>query len=235
MKQVEQVTFAGQYAAQRSQPVLYVTERCVFLLAEHGLELIEVAPGIEIERDILAHMDFKPHIHKPVPMNPAIFRDEPMELLADLLNVKLRERVTYDAERNMLIVNLDGWSVRKKNDVADLQKVLVDACTAAGRRVDAIINQDGCRIAEDLYDAYADMVAYVAKHHYARTARYATSIFTRQKMQQALRARRGLRTSSRAPRRRTPPWRRSTHDPEGKRPCRMAPRPGRGPAKWPRR
>jgi propionate CoA-transferase len=193
VKQVEQVTFAGQYAAQQSQPVIYVTERCVFQLTDHGLELIELAPGIDIERDILAHMAFKPHIHKPVTMNPRIFLDGPMDLLADLLNVNLKERVSYDANRNILHVNLEAWSVRKKSDVADLKKVLADACKAAGRRVDSVVNQDGCRIADDLYDEYADMVAYVMKHHYARTARYATSAITRQKLQDALR-RRGLDT-----------------------------------------
>ena len=193
VKQVEQVTFAGQYAAQQSQPVIYVTERCVFQLTDHGLELIEVAPGIDIERDILAHMAFKPHIHRPVTMNPRIFLDGPMDLLADLLNVNLKERVSYDANRNILHVNLEAWSVRKKSDVADLKKVLADACKSAGRRVDSVVNQDGCRIADDLYDEYADMVAYVMKHHYARTARYATSAITRQKLQDALR-RRGLDT-----------------------------------------
>ncbi len=193
VKQVEQVTFSGQYAAEKQQPVLYVTERCVFQLTDHGLELIEVAPGIDIERDILPHMAFKPHIHKPVPMNPRLFQDGTMDLLADLLNQKLSERVSYDPARNILSVNLEAWSVRKKQDVVDLQKVLVDACKAAGRRVNSLVNQDGCRIAEDLYDEYADMVAFMVKHHYARTARYATSVITRTRLQDALR-RRGLET-----------------------------------------
>ena len=193
VQQVEQVTFSGQYAAERSQPVLYVTERCVFQLTDHGLELIEVAPGIDIERDILAHMAFKPHIHKPITMNPALFRDEPMGLLADLMNENLKERIDYDPARNLLFLNLEAWSVRKKADVADLQKVIVEACEAAGRRVDVIVNQDACRIADDLYDAYADMVAYLTKNYYARTARYATSFITRQKLKEALR-RRGLDT-----------------------------------------
>ncbi|MCC7254147.1 malonate decarboxylase subunit alpha [Hyphomicrobium sp.] len=193
VKQVEQVTFSGTYAAERSQPVLYVTERCVFQLTDHGLELIEVAPGIDIERDILPHMAFKPHIHRPVPMNPAIFRDQPMGLLADLLNEGLKDRISYDAARNILSVNLEAWSARKKADVTDLQKAISDACKAAGRRVNAVINQDGCRIAEDLYDVYADMVAHVHKTYYARMARYATSAITRQKLQDALR-RRGLET-----------------------------------------
>ena len=193
VKQVEQVTFSGKYAAQKSQPVIYVTERCVFQLTDHGLELIEVAPGIDIERDILPHMAFKPHIHKPVPMNPRIFLDGPMDLLADLLNQNLKDRVHYDASRNILFVNLEAWSARKKADIVDLQKVLVGACQAAGKRVDAVINQDGCRIAEDLYDEYAKMVAYVSKNHYGRSARYATSAITRQKLLEALR-RRGLDT-----------------------------------------
>ena len=56
------MTFSRPVCRQsESQPVIYVTERCVFQLTEHGLELIEVAPGIDIERDILAHMAFKPH------------------------------------------------------------------------------------------------------------------------------------------------------------------------------
>jgi len=193
VNQVEQVTFSGKYAAQRAQPVIYVTERCVFQLTDHGLELIEVAPGIDIERDILAHMAFKPHIHAPVTMNTAIFRDEPMGLLADLLNETLKERISYDPASNVLSINLKAWSARKKADISDLQKAIVETCTAAGRRVNAVVNQDGCRIAEDLYDSYADMVAYVYKHHYARMARYATSAITRQKLQDALR-RRGLET-----------------------------------------
>ena len=60
VKRVEQITFNGSYAAETGQPVLYVTERCVFRRTAEGMELAEVAPGIDIERDILAHMDFEP-------------------------------------------------------------------------------------------------------------------------------------------------------------------------------
>jgi propionate CoA-transferase len=191
VRNVEQITFSGTFAATKSQPVIYVTERCVFQLTQGGLELIEVAPGIDVEKDILAHMDFKPIINKPVPMDARIFKDEPMELMGELLNLKLSDRVSYDAERNILFLNLEGWSVRKKADVDDLQKVLVDACTKAGRRVNAVVNHDGCRIAEDLYDRYAEMIQYMLQHHYKSTTRYTTSAFMRMKMQEAL-ARRGL-------------------------------------------
>lgn len=189
VKKVAQETFNGPFAAERRQPVIYVTERCVFQLNEAGLELIEVAPGIDIERDILQHMDFEPIIHKPIPMKSRIFVDEPMELLADLLNQELSDRVSYDAERNILFLNLEGWSVRKKGDVDDLKAVLIDACTKAGKKVRSVVNHDGCRIAEDLYDEYADMINYMMEHHYQTTTRYSTSAFMRIKMQEALRKR----------------------------------------------
>ncbi len=189
--QVEQNTFSGPYAKSRSQPVLYVTERCVFQLTAEGLELIEVAPGIDIERDILPHMAFKPVIRNPVPMDARIFRDEPMELLADLLNLNLSDRVSYDAERNILFINLEGWYCRVKSDLDDLRMAIVDVCRKAGQRVHSVVNHDGFRINENLYDDYAGMVQYLLANYYVSTTRYATSAFLRLKMEEALN-RRGL-------------------------------------------
>jgi propionate CoA-transferase len=78
---VEHVTFSGPYAVTKGQKVLYVTERCVFALTGEGLELIEVAPGIDVERDILAHMAFLPIIkNTPRLMDKRIFEPAPMGL-----------------------------------------------------------------------------------------------------------------------------------------------------------
>src|SRR5215472_3868281 len=75
VREVEQRTFSGEYASKRSQPVLYITERCVFRLSGGELALTEIAPGIDLERDILKQMDFRPVIHQPlVLMDPCIFR-----------------------------------------------------------------------------------------------------------------------------------------------------------------
>ena len=77
---MEQITFSGSYALSVNQPVLYITERAVFRLTPDGLELTEVAPGIDIEKDILAYMDFRPIIKDVKPMDSRIFKDEPMGL-----------------------------------------------------------------------------------------------------------------------------------------------------------
>ena len=76
---VEHITFSGEYAMKRGQKVLYVTERCVFELTDGGLELIEIAPGIDLERDILALMDFTPIMDTPPRlMDGRIFLPGPM-------------------------------------------------------------------------------------------------------------------------------------------------------------
>ncbi|MBW4980868.1 acyl CoA:acetate/3-ketoacid CoA transferase, partial [Marinobacter adhaerens] len=79
----------------------------------------------------------------PVPMDPRIFRDEPMELISDLLNLDLKSRVSYDGERNILFVNLEGWYCRVKGDMDELRMTIVEACRKAGQRVNAVINHDG--------------------------------------------------------------------------------------------
>ena len=78
---VEQVTFAGAYAVRHGQPVLYVTERAVFELTADGVELKEVAPGIDIQRDILSQMDFTPILKDVKTMDARIFREERMGLV----------------------------------------------------------------------------------------------------------------------------------------------------------
>ncbi|HEY8066172.1 MAG TPA: malonate decarboxylase subunit alpha [Methylosinus sp.] len=186
LKFVEQVTFSGKYAQKREQPVIYVTERCVFQLTKDGLELIEVAPGIDIERDILPHMDFKPIVKHPILMDKRIFVDEPMGLISDLLNLDLQDRVSYDADRNIQFLNLEGWSARSKRDIDDLRKMLIDACQTIGKRVNQVVNLDNFRISEHLYDYYAEMIQYMLENYYVTTTRYTTSAFLRLKLKEAL-------------------------------------------------
>lgn len=81
VNKVEQITFSGEYASNIGQPVLYVTERAVFRLSKYGLVLIEIAPGVDLENDVLAHMEFKPIISPDLKlMDESIFKAEPMGL-----------------------------------------------------------------------------------------------------------------------------------------------------------
>ncbi len=83
--EVEHRTFSGPVAAAAGREVLYVTERCVFRLCREGLELVEIAPGIDLQRDILERMDFVPLMRDEVRfMDERIFRDAPMGLDAAL-------------------------------------------------------------------------------------------------------------------------------------------------------
>ena len=78
---VDQVSFSGEYARQRGRRVLYVTERAVFEMRPGGITLTEIAPGIDLERDILAHMAFRPQIAADLhEMDRRIFLDQPMGL-----------------------------------------------------------------------------------------------------------------------------------------------------------
>ena len=67
-REVEQISFSGAMALKEGKKVLYVTERAVFQLTAEGMELIEVAPGVSVEKDILPYMDFLPVIKKPKKM-----------------------------------------------------------------------------------------------------------------------------------------------------------------------
>jgi propionate CoA-transferase len=91
---VEQRSFSGEHVFKRGQQVLYVTERCVFRLIETGLELIEIAPGIDLERDIMSQMNFRPAISpKLSPMDPRIFRDESMGIYDDMQVIPQTEKI----------------------------------------------------------------------------------------------------------------------------------------------
>lgn len=183
---VQQVTFSGEYAAERGQPVLYVTERCVFRLTGEGLELSEVAPGIDIERDILAHMDFKPLVRSPAAMDARIFRPEPMDLARTLLALDLSDRISYDPERNILFLNFENLHVRSEENIASIRAAVEAQCREIGRRVAVVVNYDAFRIEEELLDGYADMVRYMEDRYYTKVSRYTTSAFMRVKLGRAL-------------------------------------------------
>ena len=188
--EVEQRTFSGAEARRRGQQVLYVTERAVFRLHPEGLELTEIAPGLDRERDILAHMAFRPILaHEPRRMEAALYEEGPMGLRARLLLLPLAERFTYDAEQRTLFVNFEHLSIRTPDDVEAVRREIASLLEPLGHKVNGVINYEHFALAPEVEDAWAAMVHEVVERHYEQVTRYTSSAFLRAKLGPALAAR----------------------------------------------
>ena len=184
---VEQRTFSGEYAAAVGQPVLYVTERCVFQLTPEGLELIEIAPGVDLEKDVLAHIGFEPIIRgEPKLIDARIFAAGPMGLKEDLLTVPLEARFAYDAERNMFFLNMEGMSLVTGDEVQAIGAEVGKRLAAVGKKVQMVINYDNFYVDPALADNYISVVRGLAERYYASVTRYTTSSFMRLKLTRQL-------------------------------------------------
>lgn len=185
---VEHVTFSGDYAVRNRKEVLFITERCVLTLTGDGLELTEIAPGIDMERDIFTYMDFRPEVKigELCLMDERIFRDEPMGLREQLLSLSLEERLSYRAEEGLFFVNFEGFSVKSKKDILEIRKHIEKILSPLGRKVYTIVNYDNFYIVPDLLDDYMDMVKHLYVNFYQGVTRYTTSAFLRLKLGEAL-------------------------------------------------
>lgn len=187
LDRVEHVTFSGAYAVKKGQPVLYITERCVFRLTPEGMSLVEIAPGIDLERDILAHMAFAPLMEAPPRrMDLRIFREEPMDLKEDLITLSLEERMIYDPAENILFINFENFSVKNSDHVREIEAMVEKIVRPLGKKVYAIVNYDNFTIAPDVLNEYTYMVKGLVDRFYTRVTRYTTSTFLRMKLGDAL-------------------------------------------------
>jgi propionate CoA-transferase len=182
IEKVEQITFSGGFAGEQGQPVLYVTERCVLRRTADGVELIEVAPGIDIERDILAQMDFRPIIRDPKLMDERLFRPEPMGIEQILLGFSMAERITFDVKRDTLFINYEGFSVRTTDDVELVRREVENRCRAIGHRIAVVVNYDSFTLDPTVSDAFFSMITYLQHRYYTSASRYTTSAFMRLKL-----------------------------------------------------
>jgi len=188
VQEVEHRTFSGPVAAKNGKLVLYVTERCVFRLCAEGLELIEIAPGVDLRRDILDRMDFAPILrHEPALMNGRIFTLEPMGLRPQMLEIPIEDRLSYDAEQNIFFVNFGGLSVRTSDDVDRILRAVESRLGPVGHRVGAIVNYDQFSIIPELIDDYIGMVKSIMDRHYSDVTRYTSRTFLRAKLGESFR------------------------------------------------
>lgn len=190
LKAVEHRTYSAEHARLRGQQALYVTERCVFQLTDGGLEVIEIASGIDLDRDVLAHMAFVPAVSPSLRhMDQRIFDLAPMGLREDLTRLPLAHRLVYDQEQDIFFVNLAGYTVRDTRDVQEIRSMLVGALQRIGHKVRAIVDYDNFTLSPDATDEYCSMVRNVAEQHYSTVTRYATTGFLRAKLGDALQSR----------------------------------------------
>jgi propionate CoA-transferase len=187
VNEVEHVTFSGDVARRSGKPVFYITERCVFRLTRDGLELTEIAPGVDLDKDILGNMDFRPLMPKPpVLMDPRIFAAGPMGLREHILSIPLEQRFTYDETTNHFFVNLERFALRNAADIVRIRQIVTDRVAPLGKRVYAIVNYDNFTIDPALLDEYSAMVRGLMDKYYAEVTRYTTSGFLRMKLGDAL-------------------------------------------------
>ena len=91
VREVGQITYSGSFATAKRQKTLYVTERAVFRLVEGAVQLIEIAAGVDLERDIFSKMAFRPAVAPDLKtMDGRLFRPEPMGLKNDLASKPAR-------------------------------------------------------------------------------------------------------------------------------------------------
>jgi propionate CoA-transferase len=189
VRQVEHRTFSGREARRRGQRVLYVTERCVFRLAEAGgLELLEIAPGIDLERDILAQMDFRPAISPQLRlMDGALFGDGRLGLRERLLATPLEQRFELDREHRLLFINFEGLVVDGTQDIDDIEqavtRLLEPLVQSSEQRVAVVVNYDNFSVRPELLDAYSAMVDRLTRRYYSRVTRYGTGGFLKARLE----------------------------------------------------
>jgi len=187
VEDVEHITFSGAYAIQKGQPVLYITERCVFELTSDGMKITEIAPGIDLEKDILQQMSFKPVYDQPIPlMDERIFKDEPMGIKNDLFSISLSDRLIYNAADNLFFVNFESLSVNTQQDIDDIKNEVERILAPLNKKVYTIVNYDNFSIAPNFIDSYTQMVQQLVSKYYSRVTRYTTSTFLRMKLKDAL-------------------------------------------------
>lgn len=188
VNEVEHRTFSGNQALLWGREVLYITERCVFRLTKKGLQLTEIAPGVDLERDILAHMAFRPYIDEAdlQIMDERIFAHEPMQLREQLLSHPLPQRLSYEAEQNRFFVDFSGYSIRSAKDIQEIVDAVEACIEQIGHKVNTVVNYDRFSIVPELVDDYVAAVKGLVERNYWQVTRYTGNAFVRAKLGEAL-------------------------------------------------
>ena len=154
------------------------------LAATGGLELIEIAPGIDLDRHILAQMGFVPAISPQLRlMEAGLFAEGSIKLRERMLTLPLAGRIQFDARSQVLFVNFEGLAVDGLQAVEAIEAEVAQRVEPLGKRVDVVVNYDHFSIRPELVDAYAAMVHRLAGRYYGRVTRYAANGFLKARLE----------------------------------------------------
>ena len=184
VERVGHVTFSGAFAREQGQTVYYITERCVFELTGEGLKVVEVAPGVDLERDVIDQIEFRPLVPDVVPkMDASIFSEEPMGLSLGS-PIDLEERLNYKAGNNALYVNFEGLSIETEEDARKLAGFLDQRLSSFERKVHVIVNYDNFYLGPRAKDAFFEMVKHNEENYFLSSTRYSTNAFSRHQLRE---------------------------------------------------
>jgi propionate CoA-transferase len=192
VSEVLEKTFSGDEAVRRGQKVFYVTDRAVFRrTAKHEvLELVEIAPGIDLVKDVLDQLDFTPVVSPDLMiMDPRIFKEATMNVKNELFG-SIEERCRYHSGDHTMYLDLFGVTLNSKDDV----KYFVDALRKTFRplvrkkgKIDMVVNYDGFDLRKGLEDDYSKAVTSLEHDFYKTTKRFTGTTFRRAKLAKQLR------------------------------------------------
>ncbi|MCC5946190.1 MAG: acyl CoA:acetate/3-ketoacid CoA transferase [Bernardetiaceae bacterium] len=179
LSKVSQITYSGKYATERAQTVYYITERAVFKLTEKGMELIEIAPGIDLQKDILDKMGFVPIISDNLKlMDARIFEPALLGLRREEV-LDMKSRCHYEADKNLLFMNLEGIDLYTAADVKHFKQQVRMIFDEIGKKFNVIINYDNFFIGKDAENDYFEMLTENEQMYFLSSGRYSSNAFFR--------------------------------------------------------
>lgn len=181
VEKVGQITFNGEYASQRGQRVLYITERAVFELGPAGLVLVEIAQGVDLHKHVLERLPFAVQVSSDLRvMDARLFA--PGKFGLEALGPKnAAERVRYDSAQNTLYLNLEGLALFQAADVARFEAELRPLLTFPGK-VKAVINYERFTLEDAAAPAWFDLVERNTREFFCESVRVTSSAIFRRRL-----------------------------------------------------
>lgn len=184
VKSVREVTFNGAGAFAKGQQVRYITERCVFSLTKGGLELSEIAPGIDLQKQVLDLMDFRPLIRDPLPlMDPSIFHERLMQLQKRAYGMRIEGRLHHNKEAATAWIDLSDLQVTTRDELTDLKSSILTYFDKLGKKqYHAVVSYDKFDLVGPLVPEWLAFCETMARDYHLSVRRYATGTLTRHKL-----------------------------------------------------